>query len=82
MKDDKYIEEKAKKIQEYIGMINKGAEIYWENFIRQIVEECKPKISRNELSDLASDALDSITTSRVVGLIEVFLKSKDVEIKE
>jgi len=40
----------------------------------------KPKVSRIELSELASDILDSITTSRVVGLIEIFLEKKGIEV--
>ena len=87
MKDDKYVEEKAKELYNKYAWAVKGSlqgNVHQDckDFIRTIIEECKPKVSRIELSYLAPDILDSITTSRVVGLIEIFLKSKGVVIDE
>ena len=77
----------AERLCELFNLLDppKDKRIAVEDWLRTLLNEApkpKVKVSRVELSDLASDILGSITTSRVMGCIEVFLKSKNVEITE
>ena len=55
---DEYVKEKEERIQEYIIIQNHGQKIYWGNFIRTIIEDRKPKMSKKRIIEIENLLID------------------------